>query len=56
LVDHAAEYSPTPHRCVDRDDHIGVVVGWVLLEALVWAVVVDVTLVRAQHGTSVASS
>ncbi len=55
LVDHAAEDSPAPHRCVDRDDHIAVVVGWVLVEALAWTVVVEVTFVRVEHGASVRS-
>jgi hypothetical protein len=46
--------SSSPHRCVNRDDHIRVVVGRVLAETLVWTVVVEVALVRAEHGTSVA--
>jgi hypothetical protein len=33
LVDHAAENLPSSHRCVDRDDNIEHVVGWVLVEA-----------------------
>ena len=40
-------------RCVDRDDHVGVVVGWVLVEALVWPVPVEVRFVVAQHGVGV---
>jgi hypothetical protein len=43
LVDHAAEYSSSPYRCVERDDDGGVVVGRVLAEALVWTVVVVAT-------------
>jgi hypothetical protein len=54
LVDHAAGDSSSPHRCVDRDDHAGVVVRCVLTQALMWTVVVEVTLARAEHGTSVA--
>ena len=53
MVDHAAEDSPTPHRCVDRDDHIAVVVGWVLIETLVCTVIVEVTLIRAKHDAGV---
>jgi hypothetical protein len=35
-----------------RDD-AGVVVGWVLVEALVWTVIVEVALVLAEYGTGV---
>jgi hypothetical protein len=54
LIDHAAENSSAPHGRVDRDDHITVVVRWVLVEALVWTVVIEVAFIRAEHRTSVA--
>jgi hypothetical protein len=53
LVDHA-ENSSASHRRIDRDDHVGVVIRWVLVEALMRTMVVEVTLVRDQHGTGVA--
>jgi hypothetical protein len=45
LVDDAAEESCSPYRTVERHD-AGVVVGWVLVEALVWTVVVVATRSR----------
>jgi hypothetical protein len=53
LIDYAAEDSHSPYRCVDRDDDARIVVGWVLVEALVWSVVVEVALVNTKHGTGV---
>jgi hypothetical protein len=35
----------SPYRCVDRDHHGRVVVGWVLVETLVWTVPIEVVLV-----------
>jgi hypothetical protein len=52
LVDDAAEESCSPHRAVERDD-ARVVVGWVLVEALVWTVVVEVALVLAKDAAGV---
>jgi hypothetical protein len=51
LVDDAAEDSPSPYCGVDRDDDAGIVVGWVLIQALVWTVVVEVTLILTQSAT-----
>jgi hypothetical protein len=53
LVDHATEDSCTPYRRVDRDDHVRLVIGRVLVEALVWTVVVEMALEGAEHHTSV---
>jgi hypothetical protein len=46
--------SSAPHRRIDRDNHIGVVIGWTLVEALMWSVIVEMALVPAEHHTSVA--
>jgi hypothetical protein len=54
LVDHASQDSFASHRRVDRDHHIGVVIRWELVDALVWTVLVEVTLLRDQHRTRVA--
>src|SRR5258706_6672680 len=53
LVDHAAEDVPAAYGCVDVDDDARVVVGWLLVEALVWTVPVEVGFVLAQHGSGV---
>jgi hypothetical protein len=53
LIDHAAEELPSPYRGVDGDDGGWVVVGWVLVEALVRPVTVEVTFVFGQHGAGV---
>jgi hypothetical protein len=53
FVDDAADDSSSPYGCVDRDDDVGVEVGWMLIEALVWTVQVEVVLVVTQHGSSV---
>jgi hypothetical protein len=53
LVDHATEDLSSPYRRVDGDDRGWVVVGWVLVEALVRPVVVEMALVFAEHGTGV---
>jgi hypothetical protein len=44
LVDDVAEESRSPYRAAGRDD-AAVVVGWVLFEAPVWTVVVEVALI-----------
>src|ERR1700704_4363321 len=49
LVDDAAEDPFSPYRGVDRDDHARVVVGWVLIEALMWTVGDEVMLVVTQY-------
>jgi hypothetical protein len=54
LIHHAPEELSASHRRVDRNDYVRVVVRRVLVEALVWTVVVEVTLVRAENHTSVA--
>ncbi len=46
--------SSSPYRRADRDDHVRVVVGRVLVEALMRTVLVEVALVGAEHGTGVA--
>jgi hypothetical protein len=52
LVDDAAEESRSPYRAAGRDE-AGVVVGWPLIEALVWTVVVEVALIFGEHGMGV---
>jgi len=47
FVDDAAEDAVASDRCVYRDCCFAVVVGWVLVEALVWAMAVEVALVVA---------
>jgi hypothetical protein len=49
LVDDAGEDWPWPCCGVDRGDDAGIVVGWVLIQALVWTVVVEVRLILTQH-------
>jgi hypothetical protein len=49
LVEDAAEELLSSDRSVDGDDLGGVVVGWVLVEALVWAVDVEMLLVGGEH-------
>jgi hypothetical protein len=39
--------------CVDRDDLVRFVVGWVLIQALVWLVFVEMALVLAKDRTGV---
>jgi hypothetical protein len=53
LVDHSAEDSVASDRGVERDHGGRVVVGWVLIEALVRAVVSEVKLVVVQDGAGV---
>src|SRR5262249_42534286 len=48
LVDDAAADPSPVYRCVDRDDHAPVVVGWMLVEALVWTMPVEVLFVLPQ--------
>jgi hypothetical protein len=52
LVDDATEESCSSYRTVERD-HVRVVVGWVLVETLVWTVLVEVAFVLAEHGAGV---
>jgi hypothetical protein len=49
FVDHAAEDASSAYGCPNVNDDTWVVVGWVLVEALVWTEPVDMTLVLAQH-------
>jgi hypothetical protein len=44
----------SPYRCVERDGRVRVVVGWVLIEALMWTLVGEMALVGAEHRTGVA--
>jgi hypothetical protein len=53
LVDHSAEDSLPPDRGVEGDYGVGIVAGRVLVEALVWAVVVEVALVLVEDGAGV---
>jgi len=53
LVDRAIEDLSSSYRCVDGDDRGWVVVGWVLVEALVRPVVIEMALVFAEYGTGV---
>ena len=43
----------TPDRGVEADDGVGIVAGRVLVEALVWAVVVEVAYVLVEDGAGV---
>ena len=43
----------TPDRGVEGDDGVGIVAGRVLVEALVWAVVVEVAFVLVEDGAGV---
>jgi hypothetical protein len=49
LVDHSTKDLPSSHRGVGIDDRGWVVVGWVLVETLVWPVVIEVALVLGEH-------
>jgi hypothetical protein len=49
LVDHATEDLSSPYRRVDGDERGWVVVGWVLVEALVRAMVIEMALVFGEH-------
>jgi hypothetical protein len=42
-----------PYRCVDGDDCGGVVVGWVLIETLMWTMPVEMALILTKDRTSV---
>jgi hypothetical protein len=55
LVDHATEDLSSPCWRLDGDDRGRVVVGWVLVEALVRPVVVEMVRVFAEDGTGVSS-
>ena len=52
-VDYAAEDVSSSYGHVDVDDDARIVVGWVLVEALVWTVPVEVAFVLTQHGSGV---
>jgi hypothetical protein len=54
LVDQAAEDLSSPYGGVDGDDCGRVMVGWALVEALVWSVGIEVLFVFGQYGTGVA--
>src|SRR6266851_4382084 len=49
LADHAAEYFPALHGCIERQDDLRVVVGRPLLAGLVRAVAVGVAGVSSGH-------
>lgn len=53
LVDHAAQDAASLDRLADRYDHAGVVVGWMLIQALVRPMPVEVVLVVAYHRAGV---
>jgi hypothetical protein len=53
LVDYSPENAPTPYGCLGRDDSVRVVVGWVLIEALMWPVPTEVAFVHSGHGAGV---
>ena len=53
LVDYAAEDLSSPYCGVDGNDRGRVVVGWVLVEALVWSVSVEMVFVFAEYGAGV---
>jgi hypothetical protein len=48
-----AEELLSPYRCVDRHDRVWVMVGWVLIQALMWTVLIEMALVVAKNRTSV---
>jgi hypothetical protein len=53
LVDHAFEESMAPDRGVEQGHRGGVVPWWVLVEALVWAVIIEVLGVLVEDGEGV---
>ncbi|MEA2959623.1 MAG: hypothetical protein QOJ58_5606, partial [Alphaproteobacteria bacterium] len=53
LVDHAAEDSMASDRGAERDHGGGVVGWWVLAQALVRAVVIEMAHVLVEHGAGV---
>jgi len=53
LVDYSAEELLTPDRDVESDHGVGIVAGRVLVEALVWAVFVEVAYVLVEDGVNV---
>ena len=54
LVDDAAEDLLAPYGRVEVDDDSRIVVGRAVVSALVWTMPVEVPLVLAEHGPSVA--
>jgi hypothetical protein len=54
FVDHAAEDSVPADRSVERDDARGVVVGWAVIAALVWPMIVEVLGVLVEDCRGVA--
>jgi hypothetical protein len=42
-----------PDGGVEGDHDVGIVAGWVLVEALVWAMVVEVAFVLVEDGSGV---
>ena len=53
FVDHATEYASSLYRGTHVDDGDRVVLGWVLIETLVWRMLVDVARVGGKHGSGV---
>jgi hypothetical protein len=53
FVDDSAEDLLPPDRGVEGDHGVRIVAGWVLVEALVWAVVVEVAYVLVEDGAGV---
>jgi hypothetical protein len=49
LVDHAFEEGTAPDWCLDWDDGGRVVLGWVLVEALMWPVRVEMVNIVVEH-------
>jgi hypothetical protein len=50
LVDHTAENLTASDRGIERDHGGRVVVGWVLVEVLVWAVVIEMVHILVEDG------
>jgi hypothetical protein len=53
FVEDAAEDASSPYGPVDLHDNVRVVVGWTLIETLMWAVTVEMSLVGSQYGAGV---
>jgi hypothetical protein len=53
LVDHSAEDAMTPDRGVEQSHRGGVVQWWALVEALVWAVVIEMAHILVEDGAGV---
>ncbi|MEN3616039.1 hypothetical protein AAH979_42025, partial [Plantactinospora sp. ZYX-F-223] len=53
LVEDTTEDASPPYGRLHRHDDTRVMVGWTLIDALMWAMAVEVPLVGGQHGAGV---